>query len=348
MIKMEAGLKPKIKILYLVIRSEVPSTRFRVLQHIPELKKHGFDPAIAEIPKSFVARLRLFNSLSSYDIVFLQKRLFQWWALWYIRQKSNILIYDFDDAVLFRDSDTRHFHSASRARRFNHTLKQADLVIAGNDYLRNLVQPVTENVIVIPTAIDTRAYIPRASRDDAPHFITIGWIGSRSNLVFLKALIETINSLYRTNRNFKLKIVCDDFIEGFECPVEKKIWSARDELNDLQSFDIGIMPITDNHWTRGKCALKLLQYMSCGIASVSSLTDVTSGIISHGVNGFLASTDEEWRETIGFILENPDRRESIGQEARKSLCGHYDSETIASKYAEVFRGMGARNPESRK
>lgn len=331
-------MKPKIKIIFLVIRSEAPSTRFRVLQHIPELKKHDFDLTIKAIPKNFSSRLKLFNSLSSYDIVFIQKRLLQLWALWYIRRKSGILIYDFDDAVLFRNSDTRNFHSVSRSRRFKHTIRYSDIVIAGNDYLRDLALPFTKtkSIVVIPTGIDTRTYIPRDASDYSSPF-TIGWIGSKSNLVFLKQLVEPINALYRTKGNFRLKMVCDDFIKGFECPVERKIWRAQDELKDLQSFDIGVMPSVDNHWTRGKCALKLLQYMSCGIASVSSLTEVTSGIITEGVNGFLASAYEEWKEKLEFLLENPDQLQSVGAEARKSLDGYYDSETIAAQYASVFQ-----------
>jgi len=339
----EFGLSDKIKIIFLVIRDEAPSTRFRVLQHIPELETFDFDMTVEKIPKDFFSRLKLFNSLSSYDIVFLQKRLFQWWALWYIRRKSKILVYDFDDAVLFRNSDTQNFHSASRYRRFRNTMKYSDIVIAGNEYLRDLALPFTKNVFVIPTGINTRTYIPKPSPAHAPPF-TIGWIGSKSNLILLKQLIEPINALHRTVGNFRLRIVCDDFIEGFECPVEKKIWTKQEEVEDIQSFDIGIMPSTDNKWTRGKCALKLLQYMSCGIASVSSFTDVTSHIIRDGVNGCLASADEQWVEKIRFLLENPDHLRGMGTQARKSLHGYYDSETVASQYAKLFHDAWSARP----
>lgn len=324
----------KIKIIFLVIRDEAPSTRFRVLQHIPELEKFNFDMTIKNIPRDFPSRLKLFNSLSSYDIVFLQKRLFQWWALWYIRRKSKVLVYDFDDAVLFRNSE--NFHSASRYRRFRNTMKYSDVVIAGNDYLRDLALPFAKRVLVIPTGINTRTYIPKPSPAYAPPF-TMGWIGSKSNLMLLKTLIKPINALHRTTGNFRLRIVCDDFIDGFECPVEKKVWTKQEEVKDIQSFDIGIMPSIENQWTRGKCALKLLQYMSCGIASVSSFTDVTAHIIRDGVNGFLASTDEQWVEKMRFLLENPEHLRIMGTEARKTLYGAYDSVTVASQYAKVFQ-----------
>jgi Glycosyltransferase len=119
----------------------------------------------------------------------------------------------------------------------------------------------------------------------------------------------------------------------------KKIWEKEDEVKDIQSFDIGIMPLIDDKWTKGKCALKLLQYMSCGLASVSSTTDVTSYIIKDGVNGFLASTNSQWLEKIKFLLENPDKLKTVGGEARKSIDGKFDSKTIALKYAAVFEDV---------
>ena len=327
-----------MKIIFLVSRLDQPSTRFRILQNIPELRKVGFNITTNEIPESISARLKLFNSLTSYDIVFLQKKIFKWWTLWYIRRRSKVLIYDFDDAVLFRDSNAPKFYSLPRLKEFKYTLKHADLVIAGNDYLKTLSLPFARKVVVIPTGIDTQTYIPKPP-SDISYPITIGWIGSKPNLIYLKQLIEPINRLYRMTKNFRFKIVCDDFIDGFECPVEKKKWKKEDEVEDIQSFDIGVMPLPDDKWAKGKCALKLLQYMSCSLASVSSTTNVTLPIIKDGVDGFLASTNSQWLEKIKFLLENPDKLKTVGGEARKSIDGKFDSETIAQKYAAVFKDV---------
>ncbi|MHC4216072.1 MAG: glycosyltransferase family 4 protein [Planctomycetota bacterium] len=314
---------------------DAPSTRFRVLTNFPEFKNRNFNLTIKEIPKDISSRLRLISSLSSYDIVFLQKKLFQWWILWYIRQKSKVLIYDFDDAVLFRDSNTQKYYSFSRQRRFKRTLKYADFVISGNEYLKELSLPFAKRVFVIPTGIDTQTYTPKPSPDNS-HCITIGWIGSKPNLIYLKQLIKPINKLYAKKENFRLKIVCDGFIDGFDCPVEKKVWKEEDAVKDIQSFDIGVMPLVDDRWTRGKCAFKLLQYMSCGIASVSSSTDVTSNMVKDGINGFLASSDSQWLEKIKFLIENPDKRKCMGKEARKSLAGSFDTKSIALQYVTIF------------
>ena len=332
------GLTTTKKIIFLTTHFDTPSTRFRVLQNIPELTRNAFNITINEIPKSISARIKLFNSLTSYDIVFLQKKNFQRFILYYIRKKSKVLVYDFDDAVLFRDSNAANFNSRSNLSRFKFVLKHADVVISGNEYLKELSMPFARRVVVIPTGIDTQTYIQKSS-SDIPYPITIGWIGSKSNLIYLKQLIEPINKLYRGTKNFRFKIVCDDFIDGFECPVEKKIWKREDEVEDIQSFDIGVMPLLDDQWTKGKCALKLLQYMSCGLASVSSTTDVTSYIIKDGINGFLASTASQWLEKTKILLENPDKLKTVGEEARKSIDGKYDSKTTALKYAAVFEDI---------
>jgi hypothetical protein len=329
------GSNEAISIIFLVEPFSSPSTRFRVLQNIPELEALNFNVTVREIPRSIGSRLRLINTLSSYDIVLLQRKLFQWWFLRYIRAKSKILIYDFDDAVLFRDSNAPHFHSGSRLKRFRHTVKYADLVISGNQYLKDLCLPYATNVSVISTGIDTDAYVQKLVPNPSSS-TTIGWIGSQPNLIYLKQLAEPINALYRAIHNFRLKIVCDDFIQDFECPVENKLWKREDEVGDIQSFDIGVFPLPDDRWTKGKCAMKLIQYMSCAVPSVSSANDVTSAIVNDGFNGFLASNASQWIEKLKFLVENPDKRAAIGAEGRRSIAGRFDTKTIARNYAKLF------------
>lgn len=329
------GSTQAISIIFLVEPFSSPSTRFRVLQNIPELEALNFNITVREIPRSIGSRLRLINTLSSYDIVLLQRKLFQWWFLRYIRSKSKILIYDFDDAVLFRDSNAPHFHSGSRLKRFRHTLKYADLVLSGNQYLKDLSLPFAKKVSVVSTGIDTDAYFQKPLPDPSSS-TTIGWIGSKPNLIYLKHLTEPINALYGATHDFRLKVVCDDFIQGFECPVENKRWKKEDEVGDIQSFDIGVFPLPDDRWTKGKCAMKLLQYMSCAVPSVSSANEVTSAIVKDGFNGFLASNTSQWMEKLKFLIENPDKRTAIGTEGRKSIAGRFDARTIARNYAGLF------------
>jgi glycosyltransferase involved in cell wall biosynthesis len=332
---MKMGLAFGKRVIFLTEPFDSPSTRFRVLQYAPYLNKRNIDVTIKEIPKKLHSRLKLFNSLPSYDVVLLQRKLFQRWTLWYLRKKSKVLMYDFDDALMFRDSNAPSFHSPSGVKRFKCTVKRVDLVISGNEYLRELASSHAKKVYVIPTGIDTQVYTQKNLTDNQ-FPLTIGWIGSKPNLIYLKELIEPLNKLYEMTKAFKLKIVCDDFIDGFECPVEKKLWKKDDEVKDIQSFDIGVFPLFQDRWTRGKCALKLLQYMACAVASVSSATDVTSHIVRDGVNGYLASTATEWLEKLNLLTQDPAKRRSIGMEARQSLDGSFDAKTIAFQYADLF------------
>jgi glycosyltransferase involved in cell wall biosynthesis len=326
----------RLKIIFLTEPLNSPSTRFRVLQFKSELEKLNLDITVSPIPKKIFSRLKLLNSLPNFDITVLQRKLFQPWILSYLKVKSKVLFFDFDDAITFRDSNAIDFYSKSRQSRFKYTAKRANRIITGNEYLKELAQPFNKNVTVIPTGINTQLYTPKAPQEsNLP--LTIGWIGSQPNLGYLKTLIEPINKLYSTNKNFRLKIVCDGFIDGFQCPTEKKIWRENDEIADIQSFDIGISPLTEDKWTKGKCALKLLQYMSCGLSSVSSATAVTSKIIQDGHNGFLASSPNDWLEKLKFLLNNQAQSKTMGLMARMSLDGTFDEKTIAKKYATLFR-----------
>lgn len=325
-----------IRIIFLTPSLDTPSTRYRISPIFPELEREQFQITLQQIPKNMLARWRLFHQLPHFDMVFLQKKLFQSLTLWYLRRKAKCLVYDFDDAVIYRDSNAAKFQSASRFRGFKMTTTLADLVISGNDYLKSLALPFNKHVAVIPTGIETNVHVPRTTFGDSQS-VTIGWVGSKPNLIYLKQLIGPINRLFAANPRFKFKIVCNDFIDGFDCPVEKKTWSAEDAVQDFQSLDIGVMPLADDLWTRGKCAFKLLQYMSCGIASVSSSTDVTTGIIEHGKNGFLAKGDNQWIDALSLLIEDADKREDMGRNARASIMGCFDMTTIGKAYAKALR-----------
>lgn len=321
------------RIIYLTLPKLAPSFRFRVHQYLNEIEKHGFRVTVKEIPKGTIQRIRLANTLTEYDVVVLQKRLFQPWFVWFLRNKAKTLVYDFDDAVMYRSSMHGSKHSANRKRRFRSIVSKADIVVAGNNYLKSMADAYARQTVVIPTGIDIDSYLPHRQQSQT---ITIGWIGSKTNLNYLKDLIEPLNKLYMSFPNFRLKVVCDGFVEGFKCPVVKKVWCEEDEVSDIQSFDIGVLPLKDDYWTKGKCALKLLQYMSCGLASVSSNLMFISSIIKHGHNGLLSNSIEQWYENLIVLLRKPQLRERMGNYARLSVEGKFDIKTISRKYVEVF------------
>ena len=326
-----------MKIIFLTASFKTPSTRYRVLQNLDAWRELGFEVEAVPLPKANRKRLELLVRLSSYDVVVLQKRLLHRHTLFILRRFCRRLVYDFDDAVMYSDSNRDEFYSPRKMARFTATVRAADLVVAGNDYLAaEALKARARKVAVVPTGVDCKYFSPPPAEVTPARPLTLGWIGSRPNLVYLETLVEPLNRLYEKRRDFKLKVVCDVFPEGFACPVEKVAWSAADEVEALQSFDIGLMPLVEDPWTRGKCAFKLLQYMACGRCAVASDSAVTREIVTPGENGFLARDPEEMAAVIDRLLDEPEKLAPIGANARRAVLGRYDHETVARTYAGFF------------
>ena len=332
-----------MKILFLTASLKTPSTRFRVLQNLEIWRSLGLEVTVLPLPKNNWTRCKLLYSLPDYDIVVLQKRLMHRRSLVLLRHRARLLLYDFDDAVMFSDSNKDgNFLSERRSQRFAAVARSADLLLAGNDYLKEqALDRGARRVAVVPTGVDCDRFIPAAesARKPAESCVNIGWIGSKANLIYLKALAQPLNLLYEKRRDFKLTIVCDDFTDVFDCPVEKISWSAANEVRDIQNFTIGIMPLADDPWTKGKCAFKLLQYMACGLPAVASSTAVTRKIIEPAQNGLLATSPGQMVEKIAWLLDHRSFLPKIGRQARASIIGTYDSKTIVLAYADIFNKL---------
>ena len=329
-----------MKIIFLTASFKTPSTRYRVLQNLAVWEELGLKVEAVPLPKANRERLRLLFKLSSYDVVVLQKRLLHTHTLFFLRRFARRLVYDFDDAVMYSDSNRGEFFAPRKLARFTATVRAADRGIAGKRYLaREALQARARKVAVIPTGVDCRRFSPRPEKTGLSRSRVIGWIGSGPNLVYLESLVDPLNRLWEKRSDFCLKVVCDRFPEGFHCPVEKVPWSAAGEVEALRSFDIGIMPLVEDPWTRGKCAFKLLQYMACGLAAVASESDVTREIVRPGENGFLARSPEELVAAVARMLDHPHLITELGAAARRSLIGRYDHATVAAAYAERLKEL---------
>ncbi len=324
-----------MKLAFLVHSIDGPSTRYRVLQYLPYFKKRGWDTWVFQIPKEFRKRIQLFFSLREYDIIFLQKRLLGNPSRHLLRRNSKILVFDFDDSIMYRDSRKGEFYSTKRRKRFIGMIKMSDIVIAGNDYLKEQAINYNNNIFIVPTPVNMERYKPKIYSQD--HFkITLGWIGSSSTLFYLEQIKDYLDHLFIKYSNTQLKIVSDHFISCNKIPVIKKRWDYEKEIEDLHSFDIGLMPLIDDPWSRGKCAFKLLQYMAIGIPAVCSPVGVSKEIIQHGVNGFFAMDESGWLESIGKLIDNADLREEVGKRALETVKEKYALELWASKLLEIF------------
>ena len=217
-------------------------------------------------------------------------------------------------------------------------VRYSNRVIAGNQYLKMHALSYNKNIIIIPTAIDTSKYTMKDYIRNKEK-VTIGWIGSKSSLPFLKELTPAFDHLASQHEAIELKIICNDFFECKTMPVIKKIWSLEDENQDLQDIDIGLAPLPNHEWTRGKCATKLLQYLSVGIPVVCSPVGVHKEIIQEGINGLFAASNQEWIEKINLLAHDKTLRERIGLEGKKTVDSHCSLKANLPKIINAIKGI---------
>jgi glycosyltransferase involved in cell wall biosynthesis len=333
-----------MKIAFLVTRLDKPSARYRALQYLPYLREKGHIPDSILIAKKYWERLAIFGKMKNYDVVFLQKKPLGAIECNVLRRHAKTLVYDFDDAVMFRDSQRGEHLSGRRRRNFVRTVKSADVVIAGNEYLRSFALKENPNTSLIPTSVDMERYTERPTASESKSLL-LGWIGSSKTLMYLENMKSIWDTIYDRFPHVKLKIVGDRFFHCERMPVIKKPWKYEEEIDDLHSFDIGLMPLTDDPWSRGKCGFKLLQYMAVGVPAVCSPVGVNREIVSDGLNGFWARNEQEWIDKLSTLIRDRQLRLHMGKKTRETVIKNYSTEINKHKLLEVlhFHHHGAVN-----
>lgn len=324
-----------MKVLFFIQGFSVAASRYRVLQYLPFLQSHGVEPTVQPYPRSLREYLRWFRSLPQYDIVFLQRKRFNHPRLWLFRKRAKKIIYDFDDAVMYRNSKSGQPISSSRRRRFDQMIQASDFVIAGNEFLMKEVQTLHPRVEVIPTPIDISRYRPKDYLIQ-PDRVTLGWIGDHGSIHYLEKMKPIFDRLGKKYPHLDLKIVCDIFFECDFIRVIKKDWKAEEEVLDLQSFDVGLMPLVDDPWSWGKCGLKIIQYQGVGLPVVCTPVGINRDLVEDGVNGFYAMTPEEWEEKLSQLIEDAPLRERMGKEGLKRVLKGYTLQACAPKLLSVL------------
>lgn len=327
-----------MKVLFLIQGWNIAASRYRVLQYLPYLKSHGVEATINLYPRTLKKNFQFFNSLSQYDIVFFQRKRFNQPRLGLLRRRARRIIYDFDDAVMYRNSKAKDPISQTRRRRFVQMIKASDFVIAGNEFLKRQVLPFNKNVEVIPTAIDQDRY-PLKDYAIQKKGVTIGWIGDHGSIHYLEKMRPIFERIGKRYPHVELKIVCDTFFDCEQMEVIKKHWSSEEEVADLQSFDIGLMPLMDDPWSWGKCGLKIIQYQGVGVPVVCTPVGINRDIVEDGVNGFYAMTPEEWEVKLSLLIEDASLREKMGREGREKVLKNYTLQTCAPRLFSILNRM---------
>ncbi len=210
-----------------------------------------------------------------------------------LKRRANRIVYDFDDSVMYRNSTAQNPLSKTRRRRFVRLLRASDAVIAGNEYLKKEALQYNPNVEVIPSPIDMERYALK-SYDSKGNGLVLGWIGDHGSIHYLEKMRPVFDGLAAKYPDVRLKIVCDTFFQCDRMKVIEKQWSSEDEIHDLQSFDIGLMPLMDDPWSWGKCGLKILQYQGVGVPVVCTPVGINRDLVKDGENGLWAKDQREW------------------------------------------------------
>jgi len=330
-----------MKVLFLIQGFTVAASRYRVLQYIPYLESKGLETTVSLYPRTLKENFQFFNDLPQFDVVFLQRKRFNQPRLGLLRKRAKRIVYDFDDSVMYRNSKAEDPISSSRRRRFIQMIKHSDFVIAGNEFLKTEALQFNPNVEVIPTAIDGERY-PLKSYPVHQERVTLGWIGDHGSIHYLekmRPIFERIGEIYP---HVELKIVCDTFFDCDRMKVIKKNWSSEEEVHDLQSFDIGLMPLVDDPWSWGKCGLKIIQYQGVGVPVVCTPVGINKDLVRDGINGYWAMTQEEWGKKLFHLIENPDLREKMGREGRKRVLETYTCQVCAPRLLTILERMEQR------
>jgi glycosyltransferase involved in cell wall biosynthesis len=328
-----------MRIIFLTHSSD-QGHRFRVEQYFPFLIAHQVEPKWQPLSGSWKERLVLYRQLPFFNVVCIQRRLLSPLEFYWIRKKSSKVLFDLDDAIMYRSSSSPRPHSLSRWLKFKGMVKGSDVVTVGNQFLKNEVLRVDskKKVFVIPTCIDTNLYSQKKKMFNPPEII-LGWIGTKGNLKYLKILEPVFETIRQRFPQAKLKIVSNDFYDSSHLFVLNKAWKLEDENEDLISFDIGLMPLNDDLWSRGKCGLKIIQYLSVGVPVVCTPVGINSDIIKDGENGFWARSHQEWVDRLTTLIQNQELRYRMGLKGIETVEREYSLAVTSEKFFQVLQSL---------
>ena len=290
--------------------------------------------------EAMIKRFFLLFSLKKYDYIFIHREVapvgppvFEFLIAKVLRRKY---IYDFDDAIwLANYSDANsNFQWLKAYWKVNYAMKWAYKITAGNEYLANYAKKFNSNVQVIPTTIDTENHHVLQTNHEEEKTV-IGWTGSHSTMRYLDFIFPILEELEKTEI-FTFRVISDKAPSYPLQSLEYIRWNKESEIEDLSKIHIGVMPLIEDQWSQGKCGFKALQYMSLGIVSVISPVGVNTTIVQHGVNGYLANSEEAWKEILLELLKNQKKRKEIGENGRQRVVEAYSVLSQKEKYLALF------------
>ena len=336
------------------------SSRLRTMQYIPYLAEAGLDARVESffdaqyleqmyagrrsagtLTKSFLRRM--YHMREQADVVWLEKEALPWfpWVIEKMFWPRNIpVVTDYDDAI-FHQYDEHH-HSISRSllgQKIDQVMRASAIVVAGNQYLANRAREAGANhVEIVPTVVDTSAYQQAVGKNDDGK-VRLGWIGtpytwSSYAVNFANWIVQvaaTEGAIFR--------VVGAEPTPRTSGTIEFLPWSEETEISLINGMDIGLMPLPDTPFNRGKCGYKLIQYMACGLPVIASPVGVNREIVEPGVNGFLAETEDEWRNALTTLARDPELRRRMGEAGRLKVEKTFSLQVQGPRMAQILRSV---------
>ena len=341
------------------------SSRVRFYQFLPHLEAAGIDVTVSpllndrytaglyagdrrqwtDIAALYIRRITALLRARRFDLLWVEGELFPWLPAWgesLLRMAGIPYVVDYDDALFHRYD----LHSAGTVRRIlgqkiDSVMRTATAVAAGNEYLAARASRAgARQVEIIPTVVDTARYQQARPRDAGP--FTIGWIGTPVTAPYLESVRGALKEVCADGgARIVLVGAADTSLAGL--PVEVHPWSEASEVPEIQGFDVGIMPLPDGPWERGKCGYKLIQYMACARPVVASPVGVNTSIVEPGVNGFLAGNSAEWTRALQLLKNDPAQGARMGAQGRARVIDEFSVQQLAPRLVTLLRnaaGMG--------
>ncbi|MGJ8561826.1 MAG: glycosyltransferase family 4 protein [Litorimonas sp.] len=337
------------------------------MQYLPALQQAGFEVTVASLfddaylqalysgrrdklgmMRGMLARFGQCHTARNADVIWLEKEALPWlpWGIERLALPRGVpIVSDFDDAI-FHNYD---LHSRPLVRRvlgskIDRVMARSVLVTAGNPYLANRArQAGAPRVEIVPTVVDAKAYMPASARhgETRPR---IGWIGTPQTWAKYGSPRTAFFQDIASSLGVRFQLVGARVEPGLDGSFDYVPWTEAGEVAAIQDMDIGIMPLDDSPWERGKCGYKLIQYMACGLPVVAPPVGVNSEIVTHGETGFLASTEAEWRSALSALVQDPTLRRTMGEAGRKRVVETYSIQAQGPRVAGLLEGIvRARN-----
>jgi len=336
-------LRDALNILAVTRKPTSASFEQRVLNHIEPLRTRGVNVTRRTLGHSQSEQRDLIREARGYDGLWWHRHLLPIWTRRHLSGLGCPVVFDYDDPLIFSSRGNGRM-SLTRRLRFAAMLRRCDAAFAASHYLRDLGQPYCNRITIQPMAVDVPASVPQRKHDKNP--VEILWIGQRTTQIYLEQIRGVLEELGAQRRGVRLRLVAHEPMTFGSLPVDFRSWSRDEQAAAMRECDIGLCPMPDTIWTRGKCPYKVLQYMAHAMAWVGSAVGENLRTAGEGTSdqprGLCASNDSQWLAAIGRLIDDGPLRRRIGSSGRAYVEHEHNRPVVADRLAQTWRQITAR------